>query len=234
MANTVPFDPSTGSKLESLRAKDLGRAARISVSARSTSIVAGSAAKAAVESRLERLRFQISDPTLDPDDKKDLKLRIAKLSAGAAIIKVGGATEMEMTERKHRIEDALNATKAAVEEGILPGGGAALVRARKALQATRKDDSESFAAGVKAVWEVCAKPLEALAASSDRGYQGLLENLTGAADTSYDVLKDRVVDAFAAGIIDPSKVTRSAMENAVSVATSFVSLNAVVVEENDE
>ena len=234
LAGTVPFDSSTGTKLDSLRAKDLGRIKRVVVNARSTSIVAELSAKVRVDERLLQLRTQILDPTLNPDDRTDIKTRISKLSAGAAIIKVGGATEVEMTERKHRIEDALHATHAAVEEGILPGGGASLVRARKVLQGLQKDVSESFSAGTKAVWEVCAKPLEALAASSGAGFHGLLERLTLEEGTSYDVLGDKIVDAFESGILDPSKVTRSALENAVSVATTFVSLSAVVVEENDE
>jgi chaperonin GroEL len=234
LANTKPFDSSMGTKLESLRAKDLGRVKRVVVTNRTTSIVADPAAKARVDERLDQLRSQVQDPTLNPDDAKDLKLRIAKLSAGAAVIKVGGATEVEMIERKHRIEDALHATNAAVEEGMLPGGGASLVRARKAIVGTQNGSSESFIAGTKAVWEVCAKPLEALAASSDAGYQGLIEKLSGAPGTSYDVLGDRVVDAFETGILDPAKVTRLALENAVSVATAFVSLNAVVAEEDGE
>jgi chaperonin GroEL len=139
-----------------------------------------------------------------------------------------------MIERKHRIEDALHATNAAVEEGMLPGGGASLLRARKAIVTTQNGSSESFIAGTKAVWEVCAKPLEALATSSDAGYHGLVEKLSGAPGTSYDVLGDRVVDAFETGILDPAKVTRLALENAVSVATAFVSLNAVVAEEDGE
>lgn len=234
LAGTTPFDSSMGTKLESLRAKDLGRVKRVVVNARSTSIVAELSAKARVDERLETLRTQIQDPTMNPDDAKDIKSRIAKLSAGAAVIKVGGATEVEMIERKHRIEDALHATNAAVEEGMLPGGGASLVRARKAIQTTQNGSSESFLAGTRAVWEVCAKPLEALTASSGKGYHGLLEQLAGAPGTSYDVLGDKIVDAFETGILDPSKVTRLALENAVSVATAFVSLNAVVVEEDGE
>lgn len=228
------IDTSTGTKLETLRAKDLGRVKRVVVNARTTSIVADAAAKPRVEERLDQLRAQLQDVTLNPDDAKDLKTRIAKLSAGAAIIKVGGATEVEMIERKHRIEDALHATHAAVEEGILPGGGASLVRARKVLQGHQNGSGESFAAGMKAVWEVCGKPLEALAGSSESGMHSLVDQINSLEGTSYDVLGDRVVDAFESGILDPSKVTRCALENAVSVATAFVSLNAVVVEDDSE
>lgn len=232
LSGATPYDPSTGAKLEALRAKDLGRVKRVVVSARTTSIVAEASAKSRVDDRLDQLRNLVSDPTLNPDETKDIRSRIAKLSAGAAIIKVGGATEVEMTEKKHRIEDALHATNAAVEEGMLPGGGASLVRARIAICPTQVGSDDSFSAGTKAVWEVCAKPLEALAKTSGVGVNGLIEDLVSRPGSSYDVLGDCVVDAFERGILDPTKVTRLALENAVSVATAFVTLNAVIAEED--
>ena len=222
-----------GIKLESVTLQDLGRAKRLVVDKDNTTIIDGAGKKADIEGRIKQIRAQIEETTSDYDREK-LQERLAKLVGGVAVIRVGAATEIEMKEKKARVEDALHATHAAVEEGILPGGGASLVRARKVLQGLQKDISESFAAGTKAVWEVCAKPLEALAASSGAGFHGLLERLTLEEGTSYDVLGDKIVDAFESGILDPSKVTRSALENAVSVATTFVSLNAVVVEENDE
>ena len=234
LAGTTPYDPSTGTKLEALRAKDLGRVKRVVVNVRSTSMVADASAKTRVDERLTQLRNQLGDPTLSADERSDLKTRVAKLSAGAAVIKVGGATEIEMIERKHRIEDALHATHAAVEEGILPGGGASLARARRAIRPGQNEFSQSFAAGVGAVWEVCVKPLEALCASSSKGFQAVLLELASDDAASYNVLEDKIVDAFSSGVLDPSKVTRSALENAVSVATSFVSLNAAIVEEEEE
>lgn len=223
---------STGTKLEALSLQDLGTLKKVVVDAKSSTLVAGGTTKSAIEDRVKELKFQLQDVALTTEDVAKLKVRMAKLSSGVAVIKVGGATELEMIERKYRIEDALNATRAAADEGIVPGGGMALFRALPLLK-NNDDVSESVKAGISIVIDACLAPIRRIVHNAgDNGDVIINELNRHDSNIGYNAAKSSYEDLIAAGVIDPVKVTKTALKNAASVTTTFLNLDAVIVEES--
>jgi chaperonin GroEL len=224
-----PIMEDIGVKLEGVRLEDLGKAKRITVDKDNTTIVDGNGAQKAIEGRIKQLRSQIDETTSDYDREK-LQERLAKLAGGVAVIKVGAATETEMKEKKARVEDALHATRAAVEEGIVPGGGVALLRASKALATLKLDGDEQI--GVTIVKRACEEPLRQIVSNS--GTEGAIvvdkvrENSNN--NFGYNAASDTYEDLVAAGVIDPTKVTRSALQNASSIASLMLTTEAMIAE----
>ncbi len=207
-----------GVKLESLTLKDLGRAKKVTIDKDTTTIVGGAGAKKDIEGRCNQMRKQIEDTTSDYDKEK-LQERLAKLAGGVAIVRVGAATEAEMKEKKARVEDALHATRAAIEEGIVPGGGVALLRAQSTLAKVEQGISDDQRAGVAIVRRAIEAPLRRIAENA--GHEGSVvvervRNEKGA--YGFNAATDEYDDLIKAGVIDPTKVVRCALQNAASVA----------------
>ena len=222
-----------GIKLDSLTLKDLGRAKRVTIDKDNTTIVDGAGKKPDIEGRVKQIRVTIEDTTSDYDREK-LQERLAKLVGGVAVIKVGAATETEMKEKKARVEDALNATRAAVEEGIVPGGGVALVRA---LASTDKIEglTEEQAVGVSIVRRACEEPCRQIALNAGKEASIVVNRVReGKGAFGYNAATDEFEDLVEAGVIDPTKVVRSALQNAASVASLLVTTEALVVERPKE
>ncbi len=217
-----------GIKLEGVTIDQLGKAKRITVDKENTTIVEGNGKQSAIIGRVNQIRKQIEETTSDYDREK-LQERLAKLAGGVAVINVGAATETEMKEKKARVEDALHATRAAVEEGIVPGGGVALIRASKAINDLKVEGDE--ATGAQIVMRAIEEPLRQLAANG--GYEGSIivrevkERKTG---EGFDVETGTYVDMLKSGIIDPTKVTRSALQNASSIAGLLITTECIVTE----
>jgi chaperonin GroEL len=224
---------STGLKLESLTLQDLGTLKRVVVDAKSTTLVGTGSTKSSVEAHVENLRTQLQDVTLTVDDVTKLKVRIAKLASGVAVIRVGGATEVEMIERKYRIEDALNATRAAAEEGIVPGGGMALATITSTIDLSA-DLPQEEAMGASIITRACLAPLKRISQNAGVTPEVILSELQRNPGKGYNAATGEYVDLIAAGVIDPVKVTRTALKNAASVATTFLSLDAVVFDEEGQ
>ncbi len=215
-----------GIKLENVTLDDLGSAKRVTVGKDDTTIVEGAGKSTAIKARIDQIRRQIEDTTSDYDREK-LQERLAKLAGGVAVINVGAATETEMKEKKDRVEDALHATRAAVEEGIVPGGGVALLRVQKALDKVVAEGDE--AVGVEIVRKAIEAPLRQLVANAgEEGAIVVQEVKKGKQSYGYDVAKGSYVDMIAAGIIDPAKVTRSALQNAASIAGLLLTTECMV------
>jgi chaperonin GroEL len=218
-----------GLKLESVTLKDLGRAKRMTVDKDNTTIVDGAGKKAEIEGRMKQIRTQIEDTTSDYDREK-LQERLAKLSGGVAVIKVGAATETEMKEKKARVEDALNATRAAVEEGIVPGGGVALVRAIASMEKIEGLSVEQNV-GVQIVKRACEEPCRQIAANAGKEGSIVVDKVkNGKGGFGYNAATDTFEDLIEAGVIDPTKVVRSALQNAASVASLLITTEALVAE----
>jgi len=219
----------TGIKLEGVRLEDLGRAKRVTVDKDNTTIVDGAGKDKDIQGRIKQLKAQIEETTSDYDREK-LQERLAKLAGGVAVIKVGAATETEMKEKKARVEDALHATRAAVEEGIVPGGGVALLRAAKSLAGLKVDGDEQI--GVTIVKRACEEPLRQIVANS--GTEGAIvvdkvrENNNP--NFGYNAQTDSYEDLVASGVIDPTKVTRTALQNAASIASLMLTTEAMIAE----
>ncbi len=223
----------TGIKLEGVQLEDLGQASRIVIDKDNTTIVEGAGTSEAIQGRVKQLRAQIEETTSDYDREK-LQERLAKLVGGVAVIKVGAATETEMKERKARVEDAMHATRAAVEEGIVPGGGVALVRAATALdECNLGDDDEQT--GVNIVRRSLESPLRWIADNAGQEGAIVAERVrSGSGNQGYDAQEDRYCDLVEAGIIDPAKVTRNALQNASSIAGLMLTTEATVHEVPEE
>jgi chaperonin GroEL len=219
----------TGIKLEGVRLEDLGRAKRVTVDKDNTTIVDGAGTQKTIEGRIKQLRAQIDETTSDYDREK-LQERLAKLAGGVAIIKVGAATETEMKEKKARVEDALHATRAAVEEGIVPGGGVALLRAVKGLEGLKVQGDEQI--GVNIVRRACEEPVRQIVGNA--GYEGaiVIEKIRSNNDAHYgfNAATAEYEDLVKAGVIDPTKVTRSALQNASSIAALMLTTEAMIAE----
>jgi chaperonin GroEL len=219
----------TGIKLEGVRLDDLGRAKRVTVDKDNTTIVDGAGTQKNIEGRIKQLRAQIDETTSDYDRDK-LQERLAKLAGGVAVIKVGAATETEMKEKKARVEDALHATRAAVEEGIVPGGGVALLRAVKALEGLKVPGDEQI--GVDIVKRSCEEPVRQIVGNA--GYEGaiVIEKIRHHSDSHYgfNAATAEYEDLVKSGVIDPTKVTRSALQNASSIAALMLTTEAMVAE----
>jgi len=221
-----------GIKLESLQLTDLGRAKRITVNKDDTTIVDGAGKKADIKGRIETIRRQIEDTTSDYDREK-LQERLAKLVGGVAVIHVGAASEIEMKEKKARVEDALNATRAAIEEGIVPGGGVALLRAQSALDKLQLDPDQQV--GVRVLRTAIEEPMRQIAYNA--GVEGaiVVEKVRGLKGAhGYNAATDEYEDLIAAGVIDPAKVVRSALQNAASVAGLMLTTEAIIADKPKE
>jgi chaperonin GroEL len=219
-----------GIKLENVTLAQLGRAKKVTISKENTTIVDGNGKKKEIEARVNQIKAQIEETTSDYDKEK-LQERLAKLAGGVAVIRVGGATEVEVKERKDRVDDALNATRAAVEEGIVPGGGTALLRAKKAVEKLKSDNADIMA-GIKIVLRALEAPIRQIAENS--GVEGSIvvsKVLEGKGDTfGFDAQSETYVDLVAAGIIDPTKVVRTALQDAASVSSLIVTTEALIAD----
>jgi chaperonin GroEL len=222
-----------GIKLENLTLSDLGRCKRVVVTKDTTTIIDGSGEKEQIRARVSQIRAQIDHTTSDYDREK-LQERLAKLVGGVAVINVGAATEVEMKEKKARVEDALHATRAAVEEGIVPGGGVALIRAIEKL-ANLKLANEDQTFGVKIVREACEAPLRTISTNAGAEPAVVIDKVRqGKAAFGYNAATDTYEDLLKAGIIDPTKVVRSALQNAASVAGLMLTTEAIIAEKPKE
>ena len=218
-----------GRKLDSVTVEDLGRARRVIADKDNTTIVEGKGEAKDIEARIKQIRSEIDISTSDYDKEK-LQERLAKLAGGVAVIKVGGATETELKEKKHRVEDALSATRAAVEEGILPGGGVALLNALPALKKLKLGGDE--ATGLNILKRALEEPLRCIAENSGQEGSVVINAIKGSKPgIGYDALKDEVnVDMVERGIVDPLKVTRSALQNGASIATMILATESLVTD----
>jgi len=217
-----------GIKLESVEISDLGEAKRLTISKDSTVIVEGGGTSEAITGRVNQIRKQIEDTTSDYDSEK-LQERLAKLAGGVAVINVGAATETEMKEKKARVEDALHATRAAVEEGIVPGGGTALIRAQAALGDLGLSGDELTGAGIVA--RAVEAPLRQLVANAGREGALVVEKVkNGKGGEGYNVATDKFEDLIKSGVVDPTKVTRSALQNAASIAGLLLTTEALITD----
>jgi chaperonin GroEL len=217
----------TGIKLEGVQLEDLGRARRITINKDNTTIIDGAGEQKAVEGRIKQLRNQIDETTSDYDREK-LQERLAKLAGGVAIIKVGAATETEMKEKKARVEDALHATRAAVEEGIVPGGGIALLRAAMALESLKLEGDEHF--GVNIVRRACEEPIRQIVNNGGEEGAVVVDKIRNQSEPNfgYNAFTGEYEDLVKAGVIDPAKVTRSALQNAASIAALMLTTEAMI------
>ena len=222
----------TGIKLEKLVLDDLGRAKRVTVDKDNTTIIDGAGGQTAIQARIKQLRTQIDDTSSDYDREK-LEERLARLAGGVAVIKVGAATEMEMKEKKARVEDALQATRAAVEEGIVPGGGVALLRASHVLDSLTVTGDEKVGAAI--VRRACEEPARQIA--NNAGHEGavVVENIRTKNEANYgfNAATAQYEDLLKAGVIDPTKVTRSALQNAGSIASLMLTTEAMICEPHE-
>ena len=217
-----------GIKLDSLKIEDLGQAKKVTIDKDNTTIVDGAGSPASIEGRVKQLRAQVEDTTSEYDREK-LQERLAKLVGGVAIIKVGAATETEMKEKKARVEDAMHATKAAVEEGIVPGGGVALLRASKVLQELTLDDDEQI--GVKIIARAIEEPLRWIATNA--GHEGSIvvqKVREMGPEEGFNAQTEKFENLVQAGVIDPTKVVRSALQHAASIASLLLTMEAVITQ----
>jgi chaperonin GroEL len=218
-----------GIKLENVTIDMLGQAKRARIDKENTTIIDGGGEKGAIQARIGQIKAQIEETTSDYDREK-LQERLAKLAGGVAVIKVGGSTEIEVKERKDRVDDALNATRAAVEEGIVPGGGVALLRAKKVVEALTSDNAD-ITAGIKIVAKALEAPIRQIAENS--GVEGSIvagKVLEKSGNFGFDAQNETYVDMVAAGIIDPTKVVRVALQDAASVAALLITTEAMIAE----
>jgi chaperonin GroEL len=226
-----------GRRLDSVDIQDLGRARRVVSSKDDTTFIEGAGDTATIQGRIEQIRAQIETTTSDYDREK-LQERLAKLAGGVAVIKVGAATETELKEKKHRVEDALSATRAAVEEGIVPGGGVALINAIGSLDTVQAEGDVQT--GVNILRRALEEPLRIIAQNAGRDGGIAIELVRRAqgeqknANVGYDVLADSYVDMVGAGIVDPAKVTRSAIENAASIAGMILTTEALITDKPEK
>jgi chaperonin GroEL len=222
-----------GIKLENLKLEDLGRAKKVVVTKDNTTLIDGAGKSASIEGRIKQIRAQIEETTSDYDREK-LQERLAKLAGGVAVIKVGAATETAMKEKKARVEDALNATRAAVEEGIVPGGGVALLRASTALDSLKLSGDE--ATGVDIVRRALEEPLRQIVHNAGLEGSIVVEKVKSSKDASYgfDAELNQYVDMVKAGIIDPTKVERVALQHAASIASLLLTTEALITDDPEE
>lgn len=218
-----------GIKLESLRIDDLGQAKRVTIDKDNTTIVEGGGKTSDIKARISQIKIQIDETTSDYDREK-LQERLAKLAGGVAIIKVGAATETEMKEKKARVEDALHATRAAVEEGIIPGGGVALLRAQEAVNRLKLEGDERIGAGI--VKRALEEPIRQIVENAGLEGSIVVEKIRSNKDYNfgYDAANDNYTDLTKAGIIDPAKVTRCALQNAASIAGLMLTTETLVTD----
>jgi chaperonin GroEL len=222
-----------GIKLENIKVEDLGKAKKITIDKDNTTIVEGAGASSAIEGRVKQIRTQVEDTTSDYDREK-LQERLAKLVGGVAVIKVGAATETEMKEKKARVEDAMHATKAAVEEGIVPGGGVALLRASKALEGLKLEGDQLV--GMQIIKRAIEEPMRWIATNAGQEGSIVVSRVKEmkAADEGFNAATETYEDLVKAGVIDPAKVVRNALQNASSIASLLLTTEALVSEIPEE
>jgi chaperonin GroEL len=221
-----------GIKLENVTSKDLGRAQKVIIDKDNTTIVEGAGKKSAIEGRIAQIRAQIDETTSDYDREK-LQERLAKLAGGVAVVKVGAPTEIEMKEKKARVEDALHATRAAVEEGIVPGGGVALIRASAALKNLRVSENEKV--GVQIVQRALEEPLRWIARNAGADGSVVLDKVkNGKGAFGFNAATEEFEDLVKAGVVDPTKVVRVALQNAASVAGLLITTEAMIAEKPEK
>jgi chaperonin GroEL len=217
-----------GLKLESATLHQLGQAKRVSISKENTTIVDGQGAKADIDARVAQIRAEIDNTSSDYDREK-LQERLAKLVGGVAVIKVGAATEVEMKEKKARVEDALNSTRAAVEDGIVPGGGTALIRCQSALDGVKVEGEQKF--GVAIVRRAVEEPLRQIAVNAGLEPAVVVDRVKqGKGGDGFNALTEVYEDLYKAGVIDPTKVTKTALTNAASVAGLLLTTEAMIAD----
>jgi len=224
-----------GLKLENVTLQDLGRARKVVVDKDNTTIVEGGGAKKDIEGRCNEIRKQIEETTSDYDREK-LQERLAKLAGGVAVLQVGAATETELKEKKARVEDALHATRAAVEEGVVPGGGVALLRGQKALEGLVEAlDVEEQVAGVRIVYRALEEPLRRIAENAGLEGSVVVDRVRHEGGPhGFNAAAERYEDLVKAGVIDPTKVVRAALQNAASVASLLLTTEAAVAEKPEK
>jgi chaperonin GroEL len=234
LTNGQVISEEVGFKLENAVVSDLGSVKRVVVDKDSTTLIDGAGDEDKIQGRVKEIRVAIDKSTSDYDKEK-LQERLAKLAGGVAVIDVGAATESEMKEKKARVEDALHATRAAVEEGIVPGGGVALVRAQRALKNMKLDDTDEQI-GVDIIRRAIEEPLRMIVHNAGEEGAIVLEKVREAKDNSfgYNALTDTYEDLMQAGVIDPTKVTRTALQNAASIAALLLTTEALVVEKKED
>ncbi|CAG0993951.1 60 kDa chaperonin [Burkholderiales bacterium] len=229
LTNGTVIAEELGLKLENATLKDLGRAKKIEVGKEDTTIIDGGGEKAAIEARVKNIRKQVEDATSDYDKEK-LQERVAKLAGGVAVIKVGAATEVEMKEKKARVEDALHATRAAVEEGIVPGGGVAYLRARANLKGLKGANADQEA-GIKIVLRAVEEPLRMIVANAGEEPSVVVNKVVeGKGNYGFNAATGEYGDLVEMGVLDPTKVTRYALQNAASIASLMLTTDAMVAE----
>jgi chaperonin GroEL len=229
----VVITEEKGMKLENATLADLGTCEKITIDKENTTIVNGHGEKKVIESRVNQIKAQIESTSSDYDREK-LQERLAKLAGGVAVIYVGAASEVEMKEKKDRVDDALSATRAAVEEGIVPGGGVAYIRAVEALNSL-KGENDDEQTGIEIIKRAIEEPLRQIVANSGKEGAVVVQKIKeGKGDYGYNARTDVYENLYEAGVIDPAKVARIALENAASIAGMFLTTEAVVVEKKED
>jgi chaperonin GroEL len=234
LTNGQVVSEEVGFKLENAVITDLGRAKRIVIDKDNTTLIDGAGAEDKIQGRIKEIRVAIESSTSDYDKEK-LQERLAKLSGGVAVINVGAATEAEMKEKKARVEDALHATKAAAEEGIVPGGGVALLRSQRALKSLKLDEADEQI-GVDIIRRAVEEPIRMIVQNAGGEGSIVVEKVRGSKDDAfgYNALTDTYENLVQAGVIDPTKVTRTALQNAASIAGLLLTTEALIVEKKEE
>ena len=230
LTNGTVISEEMGTKLENVGLPQLGRAKRVVIDKDNTTIIDGAGEKESIQARVNQIKAQIQESTSDYDKEK-LQERLAKLAGGVAVIHVGAPSEVEMKEKKARVEDALNSTRAAVEEGIVPGGGVALLKASRNLSQLKVDDDERF--GVSIVQKACEAPIRQIASNAGLDGAIVLHNVLSSdiANYGYNAWKGEYMDLVEAGVIDPKKVVRCALEYAASVSSLMLTTETMIAEE---
>jgi chaperonin GroEL len=234
LTNGQVISEETGRKLDGVTVNDLGHAEKVVITKDDTTIVGGKGDTAMIKGRIDQIRVEIDKSTSDYDKEK-LQERLAKLSGGVAIIRVGAATETELKEKKHRVEDALSATRAAIEDGIVPGGGVALINAMKVLDGMKMDNDDAQI-GVTIVRKALELPMRKIAENAGKDGSVILENVRRAQkekknkNIGFNVISEVYVDMIKDGVIDPAKVTRGALENAASIAAMILTTEALITD----
>jgi chaperonin GroEL len=233
LTNGQVISEEVGFKLENAVVTDLGRAKRIVIDKDNTTIIDGAGGEDKIQGRIKEIRVAIDSSTSDYDKEK-LQERLAKLSGGVAVINVGAATEAEMKEKKARVEDALHATKAAAEEGIVPGGGVALIRAQRALKGLKLEADEQI--GVDIIRRAVEEPIRMIVQNAGGEGSIVVEKVRSSKDDAfgYNALTDTYENLVQAGVIDPTKVTRTALQNAASIAGLLLTTEALIVEKKEK
>ncbi len=234
LTGAMVISDEMGRKLETTTIADLGHCEKIVSDKDNTTIIGGKGDESAIKGRIDQIRVEIDKTTSDYDREK-LQERLAKMSGGVAIIRVGAATETELKEKKHRVEDALSATRAAVEEGIVPGGGVALINAMSAIDSV-KPENDDEKVGVNIVRKALEVPMRRIAENAGKDGSVIVENVRQAQkrqkskSIGYDVMRDEYIDMVKGGVIDPAKVTRGALENAASIASMILTTEALITD----